>query len=231
MTQNPVRATSCGFESHLRHWAERLSWRGGRRTCYHLAVPIRGWRLGVAALVLAIAAIPVVAGSGSAGVLQDSCTTPVYQNGIDVVFGRASTQAAADRITRKATGVGFQGVKTVRDTCKVWKSALRGLNSFDVAVGVQSEARRVRLNPTVECVKAQEIGQFQAVFGTRRTIADLQGIIDQASSKGYTGIRTKTAPCGGYQAYVTGFSSQSEAEGFAAEATQRTGLRVFAIKA
>jgi hypothetical protein len=194
-------------------------------------VPIRGWRLGVAALVLAIAAIPVVAGSGSAGVLQDSCTTPVFQNGIDVVFGRASTQAAADRITRKATGVGFQGVKTVRDTCKVWKSALRGLNSFDVAVGVQSEARRVRLNPTVECVKAQEIGQFQAVFGTRRTIADLQGIIDQASSKGYTGIRTKTAPCGGYQAYVTGFSSQSEAEGFAAEATQRTGLRVFAIKA
>ena len=119
----------------------------------------------------------------------------------------------------------------MRDTCKVWKSALRGLNSFDVAVGVQSEARRVRLNPTVECVKAQEIGQFQAVFGTRRTIADLQGIIDQASSKGYTGIRTKTAPCGGYQAYVTGFSSQSEAEGFAELATQRTGLKVFAIKA
>jgi hypothetical protein len=181
--------------------------------------------------VLAIAAIPVVAGSGSAGVLQDSCTTPVYQNGIDVVFGRASTQAAADRITRKATGVGFQGVKTVRDTCKVWKSALRGLNSYDVAVGVQSEARRVRLSPTVECVKSQEIGQFQAVFGTRRTLADLQSVIDQASSKGYTGIRTKTAPCGGYQAYVTGFSSQGEAEGFAAEATQRTGLKVFAIKA
>ena len=209
----------------------RLFWRGRRRTCYHLAVPIRGWRLGVAALVLAIAAIPTVAGSGSAGVLQDSCTTPVFQNGIDVVFGRASTQAAADRITRKATGVGFQGVKTVRDTCKVWKSALRGLNSYDVAVGVQSEARRVRLFPTVECVKAQEIGQFQAVFGTRRTIADLQSVIDQASSKGYTGIKTKTAPCGGYQAYVTGFSSQSEAEGFAQTASQRTGLRVFAIKA
>jgi hypothetical protein len=194
-------------------------------------VPIRGWRLGVAALVAAVAAIPTVAGSGSAGVLQDSCTTPVYQNGIDVVFGRGSTQAAADRITRKATSVGFQGVKTVRDTCKVWKSALRGLNAYDVAVGVQSEARRVRLFPTVECVKAQEIGQFQAVFGIRRTLGELQNVIDQANSKGYIGIKTKTAPCGGYEAYVTGFSSQSEAEGFAAEATQRTGLRVFAIKA
>src|SRR5262249_6466061 len=186
--------------------SRRLLRRGGRRTCYDLPVPIRGWRLGVAALVAAVAAIATVAGSGSAGVLQDACTTPVYQNGIDVVFGRASTQAAADRITRKATGVGFPGVKTVRDTCRVWKSALRGLNSSDVAGGVQSEARRVRLFPTVECVRAQEIGQFQAVFGTRRTLADLQGVIEQANSKGYTGIKTKPAPCGGYEAYVSGFS-------------------------
>jgi hypothetical protein len=183
------------------------------------------------ALAAAAVTIPTVAGSGSAGVLQDACTTPVYQNGLDVVFGRASTQAAADRITKKATGIGFQGVKTVRDTCRVWKSALRGINSYDVAVGVQSEARRVRLFPTVECVRAQEIGQFQAVFGTRRTLADLQDVINQASSKGYTGIRTKTAPCGGYEAYVTGFSNQGEAEEFALVATQRTGLKVFAIKA
>lgn len=183
------------------------------------------------ALALAVVTIPTVAGSGSAGVLRDACTTPVFQNGLDVVFGRASTQAAADRITRKATGVGFQGVKTVRDTCRVWKSALRGINTYDVAVGVQSEARRVHLFPTVECVKAQEIGQFQAIFGTRRTLADLQDVIDTANNKGYVGIKTKPAPCGGYQAYVTGFSSQSEAEGFAEVATQRTGLKVFAIKA
>jgi hypothetical protein len=176
-------------------------------------------------------AIPTVAGSGSAGVLRDACTTPVFQNGLDVVFGRASTQAGADRITRKATGVGFQGVKTVRDSCRVWKSALRGINSYDVAVGVQSEARRVHLFPTIECTKAQEIGQFQAIFGTRRTLADLQDVINQASSKGYTGIKTKPAPCGGYQAYVSGFTSQGEAEGFAQVATQRTGLQVFAIKA
>ena len=209
----------------------RIFRRAGRRTCYHLPVPIRGWRLGLAALAVAAVAIPTVAGSGSASVLRDACTTPVFQNGLDVVFGRASTQAAADRITRKATGVGFQGVKTVRDTCRVWKSALRGINSYDVAVGVQSEARRVRLFPTVECERAQEIGQFQAIFGTRRTVADLQSVIDQASSKGYIGIKTKTAPCGGYQAYVTGFSSQAEAQDFALTATQRTGLKVFAIKA
>ena len=182
-------------------------------------------------LALAAVMVPVVAGSGSAGVLQDACTTPVYQGGLDVVFGRASTQAAADRITRRATLVGFQGVKTVRDTCRVWKSALRGLNSYDTAVGVQSEARRVRLTPTIECVLAQEIGQFQAVFGTRRTLAELQSVIDQANSNGYVGLKTKTAPCGGYQAYVSGFSSKADAEDFADTASKRTGLKVFVVHA
>ncbi|MFY9581017.1 MAG: hypothetical protein WAQ33_17030 [Gaiellaceae bacterium] len=190
-----------------------------------------GKRLGIVTLALAAALIAVVVGSGSAGVLQDSCTTPVYQNGLDVVFGRASTQAAAERITKRAETVGFQGVKTVRDTCRLWKSAFRGLNSFDTAVGLQAEARTVRLFPTIECVLAQEIGQFQAIFGTRRTLSDLQALVEQANSFGYVGLKTKTAPCGGYQAYVAGFKSRPDAEDFAQTASQRTGLKVVVIKA
>ena len=190
-----------------------------------------GKRLGVVTLALAAVLIPVVAGSSSAGVRQDACTTPVYQDGLDIVFGRASTQAAANRITQRALTVGFQGVKTVRETCRVWKSALRGVNSFDVAVGVQSEARRVRLFPTVECMRAQEIGQLQAIFGTRRTTADLQDVIHRAGDFGYVGLKTKTAPCGGYQAFVAGFKTRGEAEGFADEASRRTGLKVAVIKA
>jgi hypothetical protein len=196
-----------------------------------LAVSIRGKRLGVATLLVAAVLIATVIGSGSASVLQDSCTTPVYQNGLDVVFGRASTQAGGDRITKRAETVGFQGVKTVRDTCRAWKSALRGLNSFDTAVAVQAEARRVRLYPTVECVRAQEIGQIQAVFGTGRTLSDIQAVIEQALSFGYVGLKTKTAPCGGYQAYVAGFDSRAQAEDFAKEASRRTGLKVVVIKA
>jgi len=195
------------------------------------AVSAGGKRLGIVTLALAAALIPVVVGSGSAGVVQDSCTTPVYQNGLDVVFGRGPTQAAADKITKRAETVGFRGVKTVRDTCKLWKSAFRGLNSFDTAVGLQAEARRVALYPTIECVLAQEIGQFQAVFGTRRTLSDLQTVIEQANNFGYVGLKTKTAPCGGYQAYVAGFKSRADAEDFAQTASQRTGLRVLVIKA
>jgi len=190
-----------------------------------------GKRLGVVALVLAALAGPAVVGSGSASVLQDACTTPVFQDGLDVVFGRATTQAAADRITQRAETVGFRGVKTVRDTCRQWKSAFRGITSYDTAVGLQAEARRVRMSPTVECVRAQEIGQYQAIFGTRRTLGELQPVISKAGDFGYVGLKTKTAPCGGYQAYVTGFKTRGDAEAFAQTASQRTGLKVIVIKA
>src|SRR5205814_2913889 len=180
-------------------------------TC--VAVSRRGkqWTLLVVTLAAAFAAALLVA-TGSAGVAQDSCTTASFQNGIDVVFGRSSTQAGADRITRRAQAVGFGDTRTVRDTCAVWKSALRGLDSYDTAVGVQSEARRVKLLPTVECVLQQEIGQLQAIFGTRRTLAELQAVVSQASNFGYVGLKTKRAPCGGYQAYVAGFKSRGEAD-------------------
>ena len=188
---------------------------------------------GIAVIALALVAVvyAAVVGPGSASVRQDTCTTPVFQNGLDIVFGRASTQAKADKITRQALTDGFKGAETVRDTCKVWKSALRGLNSYDTAVGVQAEARHAHLYPTIECVKAQEIGQLQAIFGTRRTLSDLQAVLDQAARFGYTNLKTKTAPCGGYQAYIAGFTSRAQADNFAQEASQRSGLHVIVVKA
>jgi hypothetical protein len=179
--------------------------------------------------VVALLLVPGVSAAPT-GALQ-ACATPVFQNGLDLVFGRARTQAGADRITQRALRVGFKGVQTVQASCSQWASVLRGLNSFDTAVSVQSEARRVKLFPTIECVKAEEIGQFQAIFGTRRTLQDLDAVIDRAKSFGYIGLKTKTAPCGGYQAYVAGFSSEAQARGFAATASDRTGLHVVVIKA
>jgi hypothetical protein len=169
--------------------------------------------------------------SGAPSASSDSCATQVFQNGPDLVFGSAGTQAAADRITQRAQSVGFDAVETVRASCSQWESVLRGIDSFDTAVGVQSEARRARLSPTVECVTAEEIGQLQAIFGTRPTLAELQTVIDRAHSFGYVGLKTKRAPCGGYQAYVAGFTSRDQALEFASTASQRTGLTVVIIKA
>jgi hypothetical protein len=184
------------------------------------------------ALLLLAAALVLVAGvSGAPAKQQQGCETPVYENGLDLVFGRAKSQAAADKIAQQSVAVGFKGVKTVQESCTVWKAVLRGLDSFSTAVEVQAEARPVRKFPTIECVTAQETGQLQAIFGTTPTIGELTAVIDRANSFGYVGLKTKRAPCGGYQAYVAGFSDKAQAFDFAQTASERTGLHVTVIKA
>ena len=163
--------------------------------------------------------------------MQQGCETPLYKNGLDVVFGRYATKAGAERRTSEVKRLGFTGVQTVQETCKVWKSALRGVESFNAAVGVQSEARRVSYYPTIECMLAQEIGQIQAIFGTRPTMDELADVVSTAARFGYVGLKTKPAPCGGYQAYVAGFTSIAQAKDFARTASERTGLDVVIIKA
>ena len=180
-----------------------------------------------------LAATLILAGgvSGAPAKQTQGCETPVYENGLDLVFGRAKSQAAADKIAQQAVTVGFKGVQTVQESCTVWKAVLRGLDSFSTAVEVQAEARPVQKFPTIECVTAQETGQLQAIFGTTPTIGELTAVIDRANSFGYVGLKTKRAPCGGYQAYVAGFSDKAQAFEFAQTASTRTGLHVTVIKA
>ena len=195
---------------------------------------LAGVRLTSLSVGIGISVAALVLASGVAGApkqAQQGCETPVYENGLDIVFGRATSQAAAERRTNEVVRIGFKGVKTVRESCTVWKSALRGVDSFSAAVGVQAEARRVKYSPTIECVLAQEIGQIQAIFGTRNTLDELQSVIDTAKRFGYVGLKTKRGPCGGYQAYVAGFTSRAQALDFAQTASQRTGLKVVVIKA
>lgn len=178
------------------------------------------------------AALILAAGVSSAPAQQQQgCETPVYENGLDLVFGRAKSRAAADKISEQSVTVGFKGVKTVQESCTVWKAVLRGLDSFTVAVGVQAEARTVDRFPTIECMTAQQTGQLQAIFGTLPTIGELNVVIAKANSFGYIGLKIKRAPCGGYQAYVAGFSSKAQAFEFAQTASERTGLPVTVIKA
>ena len=180
----------------------------------------------------AAAALMLATGvSGAPNTALQGCETPVFQNGLDVVFGRYPTEAGADHRTAEVVRIGFKGVKTVRENCTTWMSVLRGLDSFSDAVGVQAEARRVTYYPTIECVLAQEIGQIQAIFGTRATQDELNDVIATANKFGYIGLKTKRAPCGGYQAYVAGFTSKAQAQDFAKTASERTGLDVVIIKA
>ncbi len=181
--------------------------------------------------LLASALILAAQVSGAPAKQQQGCETPVYENGLDLVFGRARSRAAADKIAQQAVTVGFKGVKTVQESCTRWKAVLRGLDSFSTAVGVQAEARTVHRFPTIECVTSQQTGQLQAIFGTLPTISELNVVIARANSFGYVGLKVKRAPCGGYQAYVAGFSDKAQALEFAQTARERSGLRVTIIKA
>jgi hypothetical protein len=96
---------------------------------------------------------------------------------------------------------------------------------------VQAEARTVRRFPTIECVTSEQTGQLQAIFGTLPTISELNVVIARANSFGYVALKIKRAPCGGYQAYVAGFSDKAQALEFAQTARERSGLRVTIIKA
>jgi hypothetical protein len=185
-----------------------------------------------AALILA-GGVSVAGGVSSAPAKQhQGCETPVYENGLDLVFGRAKSLAAADKIAQQAVTVGFKGVKAVQESCTVWKAVLRGpLVSFSTAVGVQAEARTVHRFPTIECVTARQTGQLQAIFGTLPTIGELNAVIARANNFGYIGLKIKRAPCGGYQAYVAGFRDKAQAFEFAQTARERTGLPVTIIKA
>ena len=183
-------------------------------------------------LFLLASALILAAGvSGASARQQQGCGTPVYENGLDLVFGRAGSRAAADKIAQQAVTVGFKGVKTVQESCTRWKAVLRGLDSFSTAVGVQAEARTVRRFPTIECVTSDQTGQLQAIFGTLPTITELNVVIARANSFGYVGLKIKRAPCGGYQAYVAGFTDKAQALEFAQTARERSGLRVTIIKA
>ena len=185
----------------------------------------------IGALAAALTLLVCGLSSAATAARSQGCETPAFQNGLDVVFGRAKTRAGADAITARAQRSGFRGVTTLQESCNVWKSAFRGLDSFQTAVALQTEARRAKLKPTIECVKAQQIGQLQAIFGTRATAGELDDVIQRARSFGYVGLKTKRAPCGGYQAYVAGFRDRGQAEDFAQTARQRTGLPVSIILA
>jgi hypothetical protein len=185
-------------------------------------------------VVAAAATLAVLASAGGVSGATNraqQCEAPVFQNGLELVFGRAKTRAAADRLTAAVLRSGFRQTQTVQESCTVWKTVLRGIDSYDAAVGVQAEARTVKYSPTIECLLAQEIGQTQAIFGTRATMSELADVVQRANSFGYVGLKTKHAPCGGYQAYIAGFQSSAQAEDYARTATQRTGLHVVVIKA
>jgi hypothetical protein len=178
---------------------------------------VQGIRL-ASLLALAGTIAVLVPGIGASGTgpkrPKDQCTTLVFQNELEAVFGRVKTPAAAQVLLGKVRRVGFQNADIIRSACAEYKVFQRGIETWDIGVDLQEEARTVGLSVTLECVRGKGAGDIQAILGTRPTSADVQALAARAKDRGITSLKIRPAPCGGFQAYVTGFRTRAQAEEF-----------------
>ena len=172
-------------------------------------------------VVLLIAA--VAPGVGSAKQPNQSCAREEFVSGLEVVFGHFKTQAQADTFRHLVVQRGFTNANIIPG-CD-FRVVVRGFETFDQAVGVQAEARSVKMNATIECIKAKEIGRIEAIFGHGRDRTTAQAIVNHAADFGYVGLKLRPDPCGGFEVYLAGFKDMAEAQVFKAQAHDR-GIEV-----
>jgi hypothetical protein len=173
--------------------------------------------VGLAGLLGALA--PEVA--SSAKKTAADCGRVEFANTLEVVFGpRYSTQAKAEAQRRDVLGRGFLNANIIPG-CDGFRVSVRGMETWDVAVELQSEARREQIPATIECIKGKELGRLEAIFGHGPDRDAAQAIVNHAASAGYLGLKLRPDPCGGFEVYLAGFQDRAEAERFKAEAKDR----------
>jgi hypothetical protein len=167
--------------------------------------------------VLAAAVVPAASSSEPLTVARE-CGRIEFQSGLEAVFGRFKTHAAADRFRAAVVRNGFQNANIVAG-CNEFRVVVRGIESFDVAVDLQAEARRVKLSPAIECIKGKDdVGELEVVFGHRNSRLEAQQLVARAAGVGFTGLQLEADPCGGFEVMFGGFQSRAQAQDFAAEA-------------
>jgi hypothetical protein len=173
--------------------------------------------VGLAGLIGALA--PGVASSAKKA--AGDCGRVEFVSGLEVVFGpRYSTQAKAEAQRREVLGRGFLNANIIPG-CDGFRVSVRGIETWDVAVELQSEARRELIPASVECIKGKELGRLEAIFGHGRDRDAAQAIVNRAAASGYLGLKLHPDPCGGFEVYLAGFKDRPEAERFKAEAKDR----------
>jgi hypothetical protein len=151
---------------------------------------------------------------------SQECGRVEFVSGLEVVFGRFSTDAKAQAARRSYLSRGFQNANVIPG-CNDFRVSIRGMETFDVAVELQNEARREHFNVTIECIKGKELGRLEAIFGHGRDRNAAQAIVNRAGAAGYIGLKLRPDPCGGFEVYLAGFRDRAEAEVFKAQAKDR----------
>jgi hypothetical protein len=151
---------------------------------------------------------------------QQACGRTEFVSGLEAVFGRRKTHQQALTFRTQVTSRGFVNANII-EGCDGFRVVVRGIDTFDVGVDLQDEARREGFAVTLECIQAKPLGRLEAIFGHGRDRPTATAIVNRAAAAGFTGVKLRNDPCGGFEAYLAGFEDQREAEAFIAQAKTR----------
>jgi hypothetical protein len=172
--------------------------------------------------VIAVGAVALVAFSGTSSASSKSAQAcgglPEYTTGPEVVFGRPTTLAAAQKLQTQVVAQGFT-FTSIEVGCNEFRVVIRGYDEFAIAVAIQEEARRSTFRPTVECYQAPDKnGELEVDMGHEPDLGSADALVALAASRGLVGAQLEADPCGGYEVMMKGFKDQAQAIAFAAQA-------------
>jgi hypothetical protein len=170
----------------------------------------------------AVGAAALVAFSGTSSASQKSAQAcgglPEYTTGPEVVFGRPTTLAAAQRLQAQVVAQGFT-FTSIEVGCNEFRVVIRGYDTFATAVAIQEEARKSTFRPTVECYQAPDKnGELEVAMGHEPDLASANALVALAASRGLVNAQLEADPCGGYEVMMKGFIDKAQANAFAAQA-------------
>jgi hypothetical protein len=172
--------------------------------------------------VIALGAVALVAFSGTSSASPKSGQAcgglPEYTTGPEVVFGRPTTLAAAQKLQAQVVAQGFT-FTSIELGCNEFRVVIRGYDTFATAVALQDEARKTTFRPTIECYQAPDKnGEIEVDMGHEPDLASANDLVAVAASRGLVGAQLEADPCGGYEVMMNGFKDRAQASEFAAEA-------------
>ena len=171
---------------------------------------------------IAVGAVALVAFSGTSSASPKSGQAcgglPAYTTGPEVVFGRPTTLAAAQKLQAQVVVQGFT-FTSIEVGCNEFRVVVRGYDTFATAVAIQEEARKSTFRPTVECYQAPDKnGELEVDMGHEPDLASANDLVAVAASRGFVGAQLENDPCGGYEVMMKGFTDRAQANAFAAQA-------------
>jgi hypothetical protein len=151
---------------------------------------------------------------------DQACTRVEYLSGLEAVFGRRKTHQQALTLRSQITARGFVNANII-EGCSDFRVVVRGIDTFDIGVDLQDEARKEGFAVTLECIQAKTIGRWDGILGHGRDRVAANAIVTRAAAAGFPGAKLRNDPCGGFEVYVAGFPDQRSAAGWAEEARSR----------